>query len=159
MRAKKEVRLQSRAAVDPGQSLTEESGDLGTVAAKITLWDATLASLSELNQASLPSASITAPLQGTSHAAAPLPDAALLYRTSNTGKPLEKGPRDPRTGRLQKSKAGQWARSLFPVPSVALFTTACFHRLPPGTWECPQECGSQWGVGMPPGMLVPAHST
>ena len=94
--------------MDQGPFFTKQSGDLGTVVAKFTHRDATLTSLSELNQASLPSASITDPLQGTNHAAALILDAALMYRTSNTGKPLEKGPRDPRTGRLQKSKAGQW---------------------------------------------------
>lgn len=100
--------MQSRAAMGQEQHLTEESADLGTVAAKIIHWDATLTSLSELNQACLPSASISDPLQGTSHAAALIPDAALMYRTSNTGKTLEKCPRDPRTGGLEKSQAGQW---------------------------------------------------
>lgn len=94
--------------MDQGQHFTEESRDLGTVPAKIIYWDATLTSLSELNQASLPSASIIDPLQGTSHAAALILDAASMCCTSNTGKPLEKGPGDARTGGLEKSKAGQW---------------------------------------------------
>lgn len=90
------------------QCLTEESANLGTDAAKITHWDATLTPLSELNWASLPSASTSDPLQGTSHAAALIPDAALTYHTFNTGRTLGKGPGDPKTGGLEKSKAGQW---------------------------------------------------
>jgi len=65
-------------------------------------------SLSQLNQASVPSASISDPLQGTSHAAALTLGATLMYHTSDTGKPLERGPRDPRTEGLEKRKAGQW---------------------------------------------------
>lgn len=88
MKAKEGVRC--RAVVGQGQCFTEEPGDLGTAAAEITHWDAALTTPSELNQASLPSAPIIDPLQGTSHAAALILDAALMYRTSNTGKPLEK---------------------------------------------------------------------
>lgn len=40
-KAKEEVSWPSRAATGEGQHFTEESGDLGTVAAKTTHWDAT----------------------------------------------------------------------------------------------------------------------
>lgn len=73
-----------------GQCFTEVPGNLGTAAAEITHWDATVPPPSELNKALLPSASVNDPLQGTSHAAALILGAALMYRTSNTGKPLGK---------------------------------------------------------------------